>query len=82
MCDILSAVDEGAQRPTQIMQRANLTWLTLSINVEKLERALLLTDDAEGRCHSYRLTEKGGVALAQYRKLKQALPSHITSPDY
>lgn len=70
VCDILLAVNEGAEKPTRIMQRANLTWRYLLMYLKVLIRNKLITQVTEGNRSFYRLSEKGAELLNQYTRLR------------
>lgn len=70
VCDILLAVKDGAEKPTRIMQRANLTWRYLLMYLEVLIRNRLVVQVTEDDRAFYRLSEKGAVLLDQYIRLR------------
>ncbi|MCS4540430.1 MAG: hypothetical protein HYU03_07065 [Thaumarchaeota archaeon] len=70
-CDILRVISQGVEKPTRIMQLANLTWKDLLMYLEALLRTQLVARDTQGNRAMYRLTEKGSTILSLYLKLKQ-----------
>ncbi|MDG6900322.1 MAG: hypothetical protein JRM76_07990 [Nitrososphaerota archaeon] len=72
LCDILKVVSDGANKPTHIMQMANLTWNGLLSYLESLMRNGLLARQ-EGPRTTYILTARGKIVLNQYLSLKEAL---------
>jgi len=72
-CDILKAVAAGAEKPTHIMYRANLSWTVMQSYIKDLEnRELVLSKDTDGK-RMYSLTEKGFLLLRQYVSIKEDL---------
>ncbi len=67
--DILSCVKAGAEKPTQIMFKANLSWTALKEHLVALERGGLLTAASRGRRTSYELTGKAMAVLMAYKKV-------------
>jgi predicted transcriptional regulator len=74
-CDILKVVGSGADKPTHIMYKANLSWLATQDYVKMLEAQglLALFSDEEGR-RSYHLTSRGLELLRQYKSIEENLP--------
>ena len=70
-CDILNVVSKGSEKPTRIMQLANVTWDDLIMYLEALIRNQLLSRQVEGKRVTYSLTERGSSLLDHYLKLKQ-----------
>ena len=70
ICDILSVVSKGTEKPTRIMQLANVTWDDLIMYLEALIRNQLLFRQVEGKRVTYSLTEKGSSLLGHYLKLR------------
>lgn len=71
--DILTVISEGASRPTQIMQKANVTWPDLIRYLEALSGGEMLTRERDGNRAIYRLTAKGFSLLNVYMKLKEEI---------
>ncbi|MDE1854228.1 MAG: hypothetical protein KGI38_10865 [Thaumarchaeota archaeon] len=67
--DILSCVKAGAEKPTQIMFKANLSWSALKEHLSALEHGRLLKAVDYGTRTRYELTEKALTVLMAYRKI-------------
>jgi predicted transcriptional regulator len=79
-CDILSVISKGTEKPTRIMQLANVTWDDLIMYLEALIRNHLLSRQVEGKRVKYSLTEKGSSLLNHYQELrKEAAPLKLES---
>lgn len=77
-CDILSVISKGTEKPTRIMQLANVTWDDLIMYLEALIRNQLLLRHVHGKRVTYSLTEGGSTLLDHYLKLKaQAAPLRL-----
>lgn len=70
-CDILSVISKGTEKPTRIMQLANVTWDDLIMYLEALIRNQLLSRRVDGKRVTYSLTERGSSLLDHYLKLKK-----------
>lgn len=71
--DIISVIAEGAQKPTHIMYRANLSWTVMQRYMKiLLVHSLVSADDSEGKT-LYRLTDRGFGLLKQYLSIKDDL---------
>jgi predicted transcriptional regulator len=70
-CDILNVVSKGTQKPTRIMQIANVTWDDLIMYLEALIRNQLLSRQVEGKRVAYSLTARGLSLLDLYLRLKK-----------
>jgi predicted transcriptional regulator len=73
LIEVLSVVAEGAERPTRIMYRANLSWRALSHCLDTLVRKNLLARVTYEDKINYNLTEKGYKVLNLYMKLANDL---------
>jgi predicted transcriptional regulator len=72
-CDIVKAIGAGAEKPTHIMYRANLSWTVMQGYIKDLEtQALIASQEIDGK-RLYRLTEKGFLLLRQYVSIKEDL---------
>jgi len=67
--DMLKAVKEGAEKPTQIMYKANLSWVALQTQLQALLEKELLKWVAEGTRKRYELTLKGTNVMYSYAKI-------------
>ncbi len=70
-CDILNVISKGAEKPTRIMQLANVTWDDLIMYLEALIRNQLLSRQVEGKRVTYSLTGKGSSLLDHYLALRR-----------
>ncbi|HVB95433.1 MAG TPA: winged helix-turn-helix domain-containing protein [Nitrososphaerales archaeon] len=70
-CDILSVISKGTEKPTRIMQLANVTWDDLIMYLEALIRNQLLSRHVDGKRVTYSLTDRGSALLDNYLKLKR-----------
>lgn len=82
--DILSCVKAGAEKPTQIMYKANLSWNALKEHLGVLEAGDLLTLVEYGSRKKYELTEKAMAILMAYRKMLQDIsgPAQSAVPRF
>lgn len=79
-CDILSVISKGTEKPTRIMQLANVTWDDLIMYLEALIRNQLLSRQVDGKRVTYSLTERGSTLLDHYQQLKkEAAPLKLES---
>jgi predicted transcriptional regulator len=77
-CDILGVISKGTEKPTRIMQMANVTWDDLIMYLEVLIRNQLLSRHVHGKRVTYSLTKEGSALLDLYLKLKrQAAPLRL-----
>ena len=77
--DMLSAVKQGAAKPTQIMYRANLSWIALQTHLTQLLERGLLRWAAEGNRKKYELTVKGANVLYAYIKILEEVGEDASS---
>jgi predicted transcriptional regulator len=78
--DILSCVRAGAEKPTQIMYKANLSWNALKEHLEVLERGKLLNPVSVGTRKKYELTEKAFAVLMAYTKILDEVNAPALKP--
>jgi predicted transcriptional regulator len=72
-CDIVKAIGAGAEKPTHIMYRANLSWTVMQGYIKDLEtQGLVISQENDGK-RVYKLTEKGFLLLKQYVSIKEDL---------
>lgn len=71
--DVLSVMAEGAEKPTHIMYKANLSWTALLAYLKALTQRGLIVERESGSRRVYLLTREGFQALGQFLKLKEAL---------
>ncbi len=65
--DMLNAVRDGALGPTQIMYRANVSWLIVSQHLKELVQHGILSEHNIRNRFTYALTERGISILRSYR---------------
>lgn len=79
-CDILSVISKGTEKPTRIMQLANVTWDDLIMYLEALIRNQLISRQVDGKRLTYSLSPKGSAILEHYIALKhEAEPLKLES---
>jgi len=71
--DVLRVVSTGIDRPTQIMYKANLSWIALQSNVRSLVKSGFLTEEDLGSRKRYELTQRGFEILSTYQKVVDAM---------
>lgn len=71
--DVLQVVSTGIDRPTQIMYKANLSWIALQSNLKELVKRSLLKEEDLGSRKRYELTQTGFELLSTFRKVIDAL---------
>ena len=64
--DILKVVRDGAEGPTQIMYRANLSWLLATQHLRELVGNGILTEHSVKKKVIYKMTDKGISILRSY----------------
>lgn len=67
--DMLKAIKTGAEKPTQIMYKANLSWVALQTHLKFLIEKGLLRWVTEGTRKRYELTLKGSSIMFSYAKI-------------
>jgi len=67
--DILRAVLTGAEGPTQIMYKANLSWILLCEHLSALKEQGFVEEKAMGNRKKYSLTGKGIEIVGSYMNL-------------
>jgi predicted transcriptional regulator len=67
--DILRAIMEGAEGPTQIMYKANLSWILLCEHLSALGEQGFVGEKAVGNRKKYSLTGKGIEIVGAYLNL-------------
>jgi predicted transcriptional regulator len=72
-CDIVKAIGAGAEKPTHIMYRANLSWTVMQGYIKDLETQELVTSQESDGKRLFKLTEKGFMLLKQYVSIKEDL---------
>jgi len=77
--DVLKVLAEGAERPTEIMYRANLSWIVLNKQLDALAKSEFVTSKMEGARTKFSATKKGVALLRSYRELLDQ--ARITSEE-
>jgi predicted transcriptional regulator len=67
--DILRAIMEGAKGPTQIMYKANLSWILLCDHLTALSEQGFVGEKTVGNRKKYSLTTKGIEIVGAYLNL-------------
>jgi len=75
--DILDAISKGNYKPTNIMFRANLSWLVMKEAISDLRSSGLISLRLDRGASRYTLTEKGLVVLNDYTRLRREVTSVI-----
>ena len=71
--DILSAVKDGVEKPTQIMYRANISWAILQTHLKSLVGNGFLSEVECGSRRRYELTQKGFNILRAYHNILEQM---------
>lgn len=71
--DVLQVVSQGIDRPTQIMYKANLSWMALQQNLKALVGRSFLVEQSEGPRRRYELTQGGYELLRTFQKVTEAM---------
>ncbi len=75
MCDVLEVVSSGTERPTHIINRANISWKVLNNCLRTLISRDLIAKVNDGKRDIYQLTEQGYSVLHMYKDLRSRLQS-------
>jgi len=67
--DILKVIMEGAEGPTQIMYKANLSWILLCGHLRALDEQGFVEEKAVGNRKRYGVTSKGIEIVGSYANL-------------
>lgn len=68
---MLRVIKEGAEKPTQIMYKANLSWVALQTHLTQMIDKGLLQWVTEGTRKRYELTLKGSSVMYAYQKIRE-----------
>jgi predicted transcriptional regulator len=72
-CDVLYSIGSGAEKPTHIMYKANLSWNVLDNHISRLvKKGLVIAENEQGK-RKYHLSERGFRVLKQFIVLRQEL---------
>jgi len=72
-CDILKAIGSGAEKPTHIMYKANLSWTVMQSYIRSLEAQGLVIPAMEDGKKLYHLSDKGFQLLNQFLSIREDL---------
>jgi len=72
-CDILKAIGAGAEKPTHIMYKANLSWTVMQSYIRSLEAQGLVIPTMEDDKKTYHLSDKGFQLLIQFISIREDL---------
>ena len=78
--DILRAIMEGAEGPTQIMYKVNLSWTLFCDNLRFLGDQGFVSEKAVGNRKKYSLTGKGSELVGAYLNLIREVTLDTTAP--
>ena len=73
--DVLQVVSQGIDRPTQIMYKANLSWIALQENLKSLVAKAFLREENLGPRRRYELTQSGFDILRTFQKVIDSMGS-------
>jgi len=71
--DVLRIVSSGIDRPTQVMYKANLSWIALQSNMKVLVTKGFLREEDLGSRKRYEITQKGYEILRSFEKVLEAM---------
>lgn len=71
--DVLQVVSQGIDRPTQIMYKANLSWMALQENLKALVAKSFLREESVGPRRRYELTQSGYEILRTFQKVLESM---------
>lgn len=71
--DVLQVVSQGIDRPTQIMYKANLSWIALQENLKALVAKSFLREESVGPRRRYELTQSGFDILRTFRTVLETM---------
>ena len=78
--DILRAIKEGAEGPTQIMYKANLSWILLCDHLDVLGGQGFVDEKTVGNRKKYSLTYKGIEIVGAYLNLIREIIFDTATP--
>ena len=71
--DVLKVISKGVTKPTNIMYKSNLSWVTLMEILKFLVEEDLVRFEKVGKRKRYKITQKGLDTLKYYRKIEEML---------
>ena len=69
--DVLKVIGKGVEKPTNIMYKSNLSWITLTEILKLLESEGLVKSKTIGKRKRYKITRKGIDTLNYFRKVEE-----------
>ncbi len=72
-CDILRIIASGAERPTHIMYKANLSWAVMQLDIKSLEAMGLIVMKLNEGKRLYHLSSKGFQVLQDFLVIEEDL---------
>ncbi|MEM0287427.1 MAG: winged helix-turn-helix domain-containing protein [Nitrososphaerota archaeon] len=74
--DILKVIQAGIDAPTQIMYKANLSWVVLQEHLQSLIQNGFLRENNYGNRKKYEITEKAIAIISHFDKVAEAILSN------
>lgn len=71
--DVLRVVGSGIDKPTQVMYKANLSWIALQSNLKSLVTSGFLREESLGNRKRYEITQRGYEILSSFQKVLEAM---------
>jgi len=71
--DVLRVISRGVEKPTNIMYKSNLSWVTLREILMLLAEEGLIKCEVAGKRKRYKITKKGLDTLRYFRKIEELL---------
>ncbi|MDG6929475.1 MAG: hypothetical protein JRN29_05495, partial [Nitrososphaerota archaeon] len=71
--DILKVVQSGIDSPTQIMYKANLSWVVLQEHLQSLIGGGFVTEASYGNRKKYGVTDKALAIISHFEKVADAI---------
>ncbi len=71
--DVLQVVSQGIDRPTQIMYKANLSWMALQETLKSLLARSFIREESIGPRRRYELTQSGFEILSTFRRILETM---------
>jgi len=71
--DVLQVVSQGIDRPTQIMYKANLSWVALQDCLKSLVGKSFIREENMGSRRRYELTQPGYEILRTFQKVLETM---------
>ncbi len=71
--DVLQVVSQGIDRPTQIMYKANLSWMALQETLKSLVARSFVREENLGQRRRYELTQSGFDILRTFQRVLETM---------